>query len=207
MAVGAVLGYWGVIALLIVVPGPDWAYVLATGLRERVVLPAVTGIMLGYVLVTAIVAAGVGALLTRFELVLTLLTVVGAGYLIWLGVGLLVRPGRIHSEGIAPRSGLRQLLRGIGVSALNPKGLLLFLAILPQFADPAAAWPLPVQLAVLGGLFVVTCGAFYLALGAAARAVLGARPAASRVVSRISGGAMVAIGVALLVERIIMGWG
>lgn len=200
MAPGTVLAYLGVIAVLIAVPGPDWAFVLANGVRDRVVVPAVAGIMLGYALLTAVVAAGVGVLVARFDIALTVLTVAGAAYLGGLGIGLLRHPSQIRGEEAAPRTRWARVLRGVGVSALNPKGLLLFLAILPQFTDAAADWPMPAQLAALGGLFVLTCGAFYLALGFAARTVLGARAGLARIVSRISGGAMVAIAVLLLVE-------
>lgn len=204
MPVGTVLAFWGVVVLLVIVPGPDWAFVLATGLRERVVLPAVIGLMTGYLIVTAVIAGGVGVLVAETPIVLTVLTVVGAGYLIWLGASLLVRPSRIRSDNVAVvrRSSARLLIKGIGVSALNPKGLLLFLAILPQFVEPDAVWPLTAQLALLGVVFVLTCGVFYTVLGFVARAVLSARPTASRVVSRISGGAMVVIGCWLLVERL-----
>ena len=59
--------------------------------------------------------------------------------------------------------------RGIGVSGLNPKGLLVFLAVLPQFAAPHGAWPLAVQLGVLGLVFTLICAGFYLSMGCAAR--------------------------------------
>ena len=62
------------------------------------------------------------------------------------------------------------------MSALNPKGLLIFLSILPQFTRTASGWPLPMQLAALGGVFIAICALFYLPLGHAASRVLGARP-------------------------------
>jgi threonine/homoserine/homoserine lactone efflux protein len=95
------------------------------------------------------------------------------------------------------------LWRGVGVSGLNPKGLLIFVALLPQFAAPGRPWPVTVQLAALGLVFVVTCAAFYLCLGSFAHGVLHARPQAARAVSRLAGAGMVAVGVTLLVERLI----
>jgi len=86
----------------------------------------------------------------------------------------------------------------MGVSALNPKGLLVFLALLPQFTSPRWSWPLAAQLGLLGLVFVVSCAAFYLVLGSAARRVLAARPAAARAVTRFSGAAMAVIGGLLL---------
>jgi threonine/homoserine/homoserine lactone efflux protein len=90
----------------------------------------------------------------------------------------------------------------LGVSGLNPKGLLVFLAVLPQFATPRGNWPLAVQLAVLGLVFVLTCAAFYLGMGSVARRILDGRPSVARVVSRFSGGAMIVLGVLLLAEHL-----
>ena|SRR5580704_410879 len=96
-------------------------------------------------------------------------------------------------------TGRAVLARGMGVSALNPKGLLIFLALLPQFTNPGWSWPLTAQLGLLGLVFAATCGAFYLGLGSAARKILAARPAAARAVTRFSAAAMVVIGALLLV--------
>jgi|SRR5580692_1520412 threonine/homoserine/homoserine lactone efflux protein len=96
-------------------------------------------------------------------------------------------------------TGRAVLARGMGVSALNPKGLLIFLALLPQFTNPGWSWPLTAQLGLLGLVFAATCGVFYLGLGSAARKILAARPAAARAVTRFSGAAMVVIGALLLV--------
>jgi threonine/homoserine/homoserine lactone efflux protein len=153
MRAGLVVAFWGVTVLLIVVPGPDWAFTLAAGLRDRVVYPAVGGLMLGYSLLTAVVAAGVGPLVAHHPVILTGLTVVGAGYLVSLGVGLLARPGSLHqpaATGERPTAAPwpRRVLAGVGVSGLNPKGLLIFLALLPQFTDPGGG---PGHLAPLWG--------------------------------------------------------
>jgi threonine/homoserine/homoserine lactone efflux protein len=91
----------------------------------------------------------------------------------------------------------------MGVSALNPKGLLLFLALLPQFTSPHDPWPLAAQLAVLGLVFVLTCGAFYLCLGSFARRIVHARPAAAQAITRLAGAAMIVVGALLLIERLI----
>ena len=98
-------------------------------------------------------------------------------------------------------TGRAVMVRGLGVSALNPKGLLIFLALLPQFTNPRWSWPLTAQLGLLGLVFAASCGAFYLGLGSAARKILAARPAAARAVTRFSGAAMVVIGALLLVRH------
>ena len=201
MAVGAALGFWAMSALLVLVPGADWAYVIAAGLRDRTVWPAVGGLLLGYLALTVVVAGGVAALVARTPVVLTALTFAGAGYLIWLGIGVLAHPPAIAAGEWRPCSAGRAVARGFGVSGLNPKGLLLFLALLPQFTSPTGSWPLAAQIGLLGVLHTANCGAGYLGVGVLARSVLRARPAAARLTTRLSGVAMLALGVALLAEH------
>jgi threonine/homoserine/homoserine lactone efflux protein len=203
MAAGSVVAFWAVGLLLIMVPGADWAFVLGVSLRGRSVLPAVGGLVLGYTGITIVVAAGVGAVVGRSPALLGGLTVVGGCYLIWHGATTFARPAAPPVAAGAPAAdtGRAVMARGLGVSALNPKGLLIFLALLPQFTNPRWSWPLTAQLGLLGLVFAASCGAFYLGLGSAARKILAARPAAARAVTRFSGAAMVVIGALLLVRH------
>ena len=211
MAASSIAAFWVVSSLLIMVPGADWAYTIGAGLRGHSVVPAVGGIVLGYAVMTIVVAAGVGALVARSPALLGALTIVGGLYLMWHGATTLARPsgpdttsnGAPASESAPARTSQATLLRGAGVSALNPKGLLLFLALLPQFTSPHGRWPLAVQLAVLGVVFMLSCGTFYLCLGSVARKTLHARPAAARAVTRVSGAAMFIIGALLLADRLV----
>jgi threonine/homoserine/homoserine lactone efflux protein len=204
MAGGAVAAFWAVSFLFVITPGADWAYAIAAGLRHRVVLPAVGGLLVGHLAATAVVAAGVGALVARSPLVLTVLTMVGALYLMWLGIGMLAHPAapRAHAEEPAG-SWLLQAAKGAGISGLNPKVFLLFLALLPQFTDPDAAWPIAAQIVVLGLVHVASCAVVYTGVGTGARRVLRARATAARAVTRFSGTAMIVIGVVLLAEQLI----
>lgn len=206
MTVREIAAFWTVAVLLIMAPGPDWAFTISAGLRGRSVLPAVAGLVIGYAAVTVIVAAGVGALVAGSAAVLTGLTVAGGAYLLWQGALTVARPAAPTVVAAQSGSGWGVVARGIGVSGLNPKGLLMFLALLPQFTDRAGRWPIAGQIGVLGLVFVVTCGLFYLGLGSFARLVLHARPGVARAVSRVSGVAMIVIGVGLVVERLIAGW-
>ncbi|MER5323560.1 LysE family translocator [Streptosporangium roseum] len=204
MAIATLTAFWAVSLMFVVTPGADWAYAIAAGLRHRTVLPAVGGLLAGHLAATAVVAAGVAALVTRTPLVLTALTAVGAAYLVWLGVGMLTRPPAPQADTEqAAGSWLRQAAKGAGVSGLNPKVFLLFLALLPQFTDPDAAWPLPVQIMALGLAHVASCAVVYTGVGMGARRVLRARPAAARVVSRVSGAVMISLGGVLLAGQLI----
>jgi threonine/homoserine/homoserine lactone efflux protein len=204
MAVGSVLAFWLVALLLIVVPGADWAFAISAGLRGHSVLPAVSGLVAGYAAVTAVVAAGVGALVAGSPAILTGLTIVGGLYLMWHGAMMFAKPATPSTlEAVPAGTDWSTFVKGVGVSGLNPKGLLIFLALLPQFTNPHAQWPVAGQIGLLGLAFMATCAVFYFVLGSIARTVLHARPVVARVVSRCSGAAMVAIGVALLVDHFI----
>src|ERR1700739_1949666 len=148
MAIGIIAAFWAVSFLLVLVPGADWAYAIAAGLRDQSVLPAVAGLLSGYAGLTAVVAAGVAALIARSPVMLAVLTALGAVYLLWLGIATLTRPPTpVAAADQASQPWARQAAKGAGVSGLNPKALLLFLALLPQFITRGAAWPLPAQIA------------------------------------------------------------
>jgi threonine/homoserine/homoserine lactone efflux protein len=204
MGIAAIAAFWGVSILFIITPGADWAYAITAGLRQRTV-PAVGGMLTGHVAATLIVAAGVGALISGLPAALTVLTVAGALYLVWLGIGTLRRPAVVYAgEHVAATSSATWWWKGFGVSGLNPKVFLLFLAILPQFTDRASDWPLAAQIVLLGLVHVASCAVVYLSVGFGADTLLRSRPTAARIVSRVSGIAMIAIGAFLLIERLVL---
>ncbi|WP_311258131.1 LysE family translocator [Microbacterium sp. WCS2018Hpa-9] len=203
MALTAITAFWGVSMLFVITPGADWAFAISAGLRRRAA-PAVLGMLSGHVLAVVIVAAGVGALVARYPLALTVLTVAGALYLVWLGIGTLRAPAVIREGAeLVEASPGRWMLKGFGISGLNPKVTLLFLAILPQFTAADSTWPLAVQIVILGAVHLVGCAAVYFAVGFGAGSVLRARPAAARIVSIVSGIAMIGIGAVLLVGQLV----
>lgn len=87
-----------------------------------------------------------------------MLTVAGAAYLVWLGVGMLVRSSAVRAGADRESvSWVRQAVKGLGISGLNPKLFLLFFALLPQFVRPAAGWPVVAQIVALGLVHVASC--------------------------------------------------
>ena len=163
------LACWGMMTLMVLVPGPDWAYIIDAGMRDRTILPSLGGILVGYLAAVAAVAVGVGAAVAALPWVLVGLTFAAAGYLAYLGIRVLRQPPELvagdagtaggHGEALGQAAARtdrpwRRLAQGAGVSGLNPKGLLVLVVLLPQFTDAAGAWPIPVQLAVLGLIFV-----------------------------------------------------
>jgi threonine/homoserine/homoserine lactone efflux protein len=145
----------------------------------------------------------VAAVITRSPLALTVLTTFGAVYLLWLGITTVTRPPAPGAAADrASPSWVRRVTKGAGVSGLNPKALLLFVAFLPQFLTHGAAWPFAAQIALLGLVHTANCAVVYTSVGATAGRVLRARPAAATVVTRCSGAAMMVIGALLLAEHL-----
>lgn len=204
MTLSIFAAFWAVSFLFVITPGVDWAYAISAGLAGRVVVPAVTGLLLGHLLATVIVAAGVGGLVASNPVALSVLTIAGATYLLWLGVNMLRHPS-------VPRAGeveqsdswTRWTIKGLCVSGLNPKVFLLFLALLPQFTDPLASWSVPMQIVALGLIHAFSCGVVYLLVGFSSRAILRSRPLAAQIVSRISGAAMTIIALILIAEQVL----
>ncbi len=153
MALGTAAAFWVVSLMFVITPGADWAYAISAGLKHRTVVPAVGGLLAGHLLATVAVAVGVAALVASSPVVLTALTVAGAAYLVWLGAGQLTGPAASPSAAVLGSEGgswLRQAAGGLGVSGLNPKVVFLFLALLPQFVDADAGWPVAAQIVALG---------------------------------------------------------
>jgi len=204
VSLSVLTAFWGVSFLFIITPGVDWAYAISAGIRGRMVLPAVGGMLLGHLAATGLVAAGVGALVMNIPLAMTMLTFAGASYLLWLGIGLVRNPATSATEFTdTPDKAVQWVLKGIGVSGLNPKVYLLFLALLPQFFDPKSPWPLSTQMLALGIVHVISCGIVYLFVGYGSQVTLKARPAAAKRVSRFSGVAMTCIALLIMAEAII----
>ncbi|HEY4152211.1 MAG TPA: LysE family translocator [Pseudolysinimonas sp.] len=145
-------------ALLIALPGPSVLFVIGRtlALGRRAGLLSVLGNAGGMLVQTSLVALGVGAIVAQSIVVLTIIKFAGAAYLVFLGIQA-IRHRRDVSAPVeqgAPRSTLRLLGEGFVVGITNPKSIIFFVAILPQFIDPAAG-AIPWQLAELGLVFVL----------------------------------------------------
>lgn len=196
------IAFWGVSMLFVLTPGVDWAYAISSGIRRRGAFPAVSGMLTGHLAATVIVAAGVAAILAASETAMTVLTITGAAYLIWLGGAVVRHPATRDLERLqAPTSRRRLFAKGVGISLLNPKVFLLFLALLPQFISPDAPWPIAVQMIALGTLHVLNCALVYFPVAYGASALLTTRPRAARIIGISSGIIMIGLGLALVIER------
>jgi threonine/homoserine/homoserine lactone efflux protein len=191
--------------VLALTPGPGIAYVVARtvagGRAEG--LASCLGTGLGGMLHVGAAALGLSLVVAQSAFAFNLVKLLGAAYLIYLGVRLLMR--RDDGLRVAPvaAQGVRRALRdGIVVEALNVKTALFFLAFLPQFVAPAQ--PLVPQLVLLGSICVLLNTLIDVVAVFAAGRLLDsptARAARARVLTRLSGGTMVALGVYLAVAR------
>ncbi len=139
--------------VLVIVPGPSVLFVIARGvaLGRRAAVLTVLGNELGMAVQVLLVAAGVGSIVQRSIVLLDLLRLAGAAYIVYLGVQA-IRHRRALSTvlDVTAARGSRRIVReGFLVGVSNPKVIVFFTAILPQFVDPDGA-PVPVQMAVLG---------------------------------------------------------
>jgi threonine/homoserine/homoserine lactone efflux protein len=143
------------IYVLILVPGPSVIFTVSRGvaLGRRAALATVLGNTAGLLCQLALVVVGLGSVLASSDTVFTVLRLVGAGYLIVLGLRSIRDRGNLARvlapAAVAPRPRGRLIREGFVVGATNPKGLLIFTAVLPTFIDRGAGHP-TLQLATLG---------------------------------------------------------
>jgi threonine/homoserine/homoserine lactone efflux protein len=190
---------------LLLIPGPTLMVVVAQALARgpRVAIAAVPGVALGDLTAMSVSLAGAGAVLAASAALFTALKLLGAAYLVWLGSRLWRSPPAALTL-TADRQG-RDLggvfFQCFAVTALNPKGILFFVAFVPQFIDPSQ--PLAPQVAVLMGTFVGLAAVHSLtwSLLAGSLRTRVSRPGTQRLIQRAGGSAMIGAGVLTALAR------
>ncbi|WP_417585876.1 LysE family translocator [Nitrincola sp.] len=146
------------VTLLNLSPGPDIAFILGQTLRNgrRHGFAAMFGIWTGASLHVAMAAVGLSAILATSALAFSIVKWIGAAYLIWLGIKMLLSRGDsfVSSKGVNQQRIHSIYWQGVLVSALNPKVAIFFLAFLPQFVVEGAGPP-AAQLLLHGSLIIV----------------------------------------------------
>ncbi|MGH4031610.1 LysE family translocator [Actinomycetota bacterium Odt1-20B] len=203
MTADRLLAFAAMSFLLIVVPGPSVLFVIGRALAQgrRAALTTVAGNTLGaYVLVVA-VALGVGTVVERSVLVFTALKLVGAAYLVYLGVRALRRRGALReafaADGGEARGGLRTLWEGFAVGVANPKTIVFFAAVLPQFVDREQGH-VAAQMLLLGlvfNLIAIASDSVWGLAAAGARTWFARSPRRLAAVGGAGGLAMIGLGV------------
>jgi threonine/homoserine/homoserine lactone efflux protein len=184
-------------------PGPAVVAVVSTALRGgfRASLRTNAGVLLGNAAYVGATALGLGALLIASHPLFVAVKWLGIVYLAYLGVRALLARGGGGFALDAPGAGARAFRLGLTTQLANPKIVLFFGALLPQFVDPAR--PVALQFAILGATFIAGDGlvfAGYAALAHRARALLRS-PRAVRATSRVSGVAFLGVAAGLAAER------
>lgn len=192
-------------AILLVIPGPTILTVISYSVAhgQRANLPLIAGVALGDCTALALSLLGLGALLAASALWFTVIKLIGGLYLLYLGFKLLTAPIATADSPLpgAPTSRWRLFLNTYLVTALNPKGIVFFVAFLPQFIDHRANVTL--QLWILAGTFVVMAiinSSLYAVFAASARAML-ASARAQRRFNTVGGSLLGAAGLWALLAR------
>jgi threonine/homoserine/homoserine lactone efflux protein len=190
--------------ILIVVPGPSVLFVVSRGvaLGRRAAVVTAIGNAVGIYLQVVAVALGVGAVIERSVMVLSAIRLLGAAYLVYLGVQA-VRHRRalasVLDVGAAAPERRSLALEGFLVGVSNPKWIVFFTAILPQFIDPGGA-PVPLQMVALGAIAVaiavVSDSTWGMAAGTA-RTWLARSPRRLEALGGVGGLTMIGLGVRL----------
>jgi threonine/homoserine/homoserine lactone efflux protein len=192
--------------LLIATPGQDMILVMSRSVAHGVAAGVATaaGVSVGLVGHTVLATLGLGALLRTSEWLFVALKLIGAAYLVWLGVQQLrTRSTALALSAGAPRSNARSFADGALSNLSNPKIAIFYFAFLPQFVPAQSARPaltvFTLGLAFAALTFVVKGP---VALGAGLlSAWLRARPAVLAALHRASGVVLIALGIKLAFER------
>lgn len=194
-------------ALFAYFPGPALLYTAAQTLvrGRRAGFMAALGIHLGGYLHVVGAALGLSAVLHYVPTLYVALKLAGAAYLIWLGISMW-RQQAAGEAAAAPqaKSTKRALVESIIVEILNPKVALFYLAFLPQFVDPAAAFPVALQFLILGIIVNFAFSSADVLIVLLADKVVGylrESRRGARLAQRVGGGVLVALGVKLALTR------
>ncbi|WP_181784885.1 LysE family translocator, partial [Pseudonocardia pini] len=170
---GAILAFLAASLVLVAIPGPSVLFIVGRALAHgrRAALTSVAGNTTGVAVLVVVVALGLGAVAAASAVVFTVIKFAGAAYLVWLGVHTFRTRGDLVAALGAPgvQADRRVFLQGVVVGLTNPKALVFFAAVLPQFLGPQPPNP-AVQLLVFGLLFCLTAAVLDSAWGLAAGA-------------------------------------
>jgi len=144
MALSLWLGFFAAAILIAISPGPGAVVSMSTGLHHgyRAALQVILGLQTAIFLQLLIVALGLGVLLASSELAFEIVRLIGASYLIWLGIQKWRSKPQTANENQPPVIPNGLFLQGLLVNLTNPKAIIFIAALVPQFIDPARSqWP------------------------------------------------------------------
>lgn len=201
---GQVIAFAVVSLVFVAIPGPSVLFTISRALTmgRRPALFTVIGNAAGVYLYVVAVALGIGASVERSLAVFTVLKLAGAAYLIYLGVQAIRHRravGQLLNQPVAATRGRRVLTDGFIVGVSNPKSIVFFAAVLPQFVDPAAG-RVPLQLLLLGAVSIAAAlisDSVWAVVAGAARDWFGRSPRRLAAIGGARGLVMIGLGVRL----------
>lgn len=202
------LGFAVAAFILIAIPGPSVVFVIGRALAygRAVALATVMGNSFGLFLIAVAVALGLGAIVEQSIIVYTAIKVIGAGYLVWLGIqAIRHRKGfavdRLDERHVTPlplRTAARQ---GFAVGVSNPKAFIIFASVLPQFIDRGQGH-VQAQMMILG-LVAFTIGllsdSVWAVIASGLRTWFNASPKRGELLGAVGGTSMIGLGVGVAV--------
>ena len=193
-----------IIVVLALTPGPDVIYITTRGMAQgrRAALLSTVGICIGYLVYTMLSALGLSAVLQSSAIVFDVVRYAGAIYLVYLGIRALLSKyrGPLTQGAVKPLPARRILQQGILTSMLNPKGILVFAALLPQFVNPHLGG-VPLQMTAFGLTFTLICLCIYggyAYLSGRLGEKLATQPRFASVLSFLTGSVLIGLGARLL---------
>ena len=209
MSVDRLLGFAAISLVLVLIPGPSVLFVLGRALAHgrRTALGSVLGNAIGAYVLATLVSLGLGEVMARSVTIFLALKLAGAAYLVFLGVkawrhrGALSMSAMGTDEQPANRSDLRTLWEGFVVGVTNPKTMIFFAAVLPQFVDRGAG-RVHEQMLLLALVFTVlalVCDSMWAVGASAARSWFASSPRRLAAVGGTGGLAMIGLGVTVAV--------
>lgn len=200
MSVTTLISFWAFSLVFVVTPGADWAYAISAGINGKGIIPAVIGLLSGYVVLTAIISAGFGLVVANNTQLMNLLTIAGGIYLAWLGITTLLNPPTPYAleSDKQNKSSSIWFIKGLIVSGFNPKALLFFMAFLLPWTSTNLTWSVSTQVIALASIHIASCAAVYTLVAVGAKYFLCARPKVAKMVGRFSGAIMFCLAAAVI---------
>jgi len=196
--------------VIILAPGPSVLFIIARAIAwgRATAVATVTGNVTGAFTLSLMVAFGLGPILERSEIAFVAVQLLGGLYLIYLGIDA-IKHSKIHAadmvnQGDLRPSAVKSIKDGFWVGALNPKGLVFFAAILPQFVDKGSS-NVTAQLVLMGATFSILAffsdGTWGLLAGTV-REWMATTPDRLVIMRRIGGLVMITLGIFTLISAL-----
>lgn len=189
--------------VLSITPGPDTFYILGRAISQGTNSGAasVLGISTGVLIHTLAAAVGLSAILATSALLFGMIKLVGAGYLIYLGINMIIssrEADNLSKNNLATNGFWKIYRQGVITNVLNPKVALFFLSFLPQFIDPNSGNV--ISFLFLGFIYVFICTVWYFIFAGFSSGIammFKKNPFWVRAVNKISGGIFIGLGLSL----------